>query len=426
MMTGTYVAPNLILVVDDVALNRQLLGGLLQARGYRVTEACNGVEALAEVARERPDLVLLDLMMPELDGFGVLERLQADQGPFMPVIVVSSAIDLEDRCRALRAGAHDFLSKPIVREELELRVRNVLALKDSQAETSRNLLALQTSHTLLAQQAEQLKRREASLEVVNAALAEHNARVEELVARRTAELSQANERLVAADRHKDEFLAVLGHELRTPLTSVVGFTYLLERTLAPAGGDPMAYVKGIQTGSSRLARLVEMLMDFAIAKAGRLALNCTRVALEEAANAALEPLRSRAAAKSIEVELALAPDAAVQADRVRLDQILQALLDNAVKFTPPGGRIRVEARRDQDMVLTAVVDSGIGFSEEDRPGLFRAFHQADMSNTRPAEGAGLGLAFAQALVEAHGGSIVAESPGKGLGATLRFSLPVAN
>jgi signal transduction histidine kinase len=105
-------------------------------------------------------------------------------------------------------------------------------------------------------------------------------------------------------------------------------------------------------------------------------------------------------------------------------QILAALLDNAVKFTPPGGRIRVVGRLEDGVVTTEVVDTGVGFGEDDMPAIFAPFQQADMSATRHAEGTGLGLAFAQVLVEAHGGNIAAESPGKGQGATLRFSLPV--
>jgi len=179
-MTAPPPQSDLILVVDDVPLNRRLLCGLLQSRGYRVAEACDGLEALAAIARERPSLVLLDLDMPRMDGFAVLECLEGQPGPFMPVIIVSSATAVEDRCRALRAGAHDFLSKPIVPEELDLRVRNVLALKASNAQLEHNMAALKASHALLAEQAEQLRRREQALELVNNALATHNARVEEL------------------------------------------------------------------------------------------------------------------------------------------------------------------------------------------------------------------------------------------------------
>jgi signal transduction histidine kinase len=408
----------LVLVVDDGDINRRLLRGLLQARGYRVEEATNGEEALAAIARERPALVLLDLMMPVLDGFGVLERLKDDQGPFMPVIVVSAATDLDDRCKALRAGAHDFLSKPIVREELELRVRNVLALRSSNAQLERNMLALQASHELL-------RKREQALELLNNALAEHNARVEDLVAQRTEELSEANAALRAADRHKDEFLAVIGHELRTPLTAILGYVYLLDQVLPKDAEEERIFIGGIKSGGDRLKALVEMLLDFATAKAGRLALQRQPVVLRDAAAAALEPLKALAEKKEIQVELALAEEACIQADAVRLDQIFRALFDNAVKFTPRGGKIRVEASQDDGMVTLAVVDSGVGFDEGDRPALFTPFKQADMSFNRPAEGAGLGLAFARALVEAHGGSIAAESPGKGQGATLRFSLPLA-
>jgi PAS domain S-box-containing protein len=165
-----------ILVVDDAADNRGLLVQLLQRRGYRVSQAADGQQALEAIAAERPDLVLLDLMMPVMDGFGVLEALGRDRWPMLPVIVVSAATEREARLRALTLGANEFVLKPFDTEELYLRVNNMLALKDA--------------NDVLQQQAEELTAANEELIMLNEELMHHNERVEREVAERTAEIER--------------------------------------------------------------------------------------------------------------------------------------------------------------------------------------------------------------------------------------------
>ena len=247
-------------------------------------------------------------------------------------------------------------------------------------------------------------------------------------------LAEANAALREASRHKSEFLARMSHELRTPLNAVIGFSeLLLERIAGDLTAKQEEYLRDIHTSGAHLLTLINEILDLSKIEAGRMELTFGETNLTEVVESALTTLRPLIEQKRLDVSAALDPAATtVRADKVRLKQILFNLLSNAAKFTPPDGKIRVEARRISDDLELTVVDTGPGIAPEDHPKLFREFTQLDATHQMNQSGTGLGLVLVKRLVELHGGRVWVESAvGKGSRFILRIPMgtrtsPVTN
>jgi signal transduction histidine kinase/CheY-like chemotaxis protein len=235
---------------------------------------------------------------------------------------------------------------------------------------------------------------------------------------------RARQEAEEANRLKDEFLATISHELRTPLNVITGWSDLL----AQPGIDDARRQRGVATiarNAQALARLVDDLLDVSRIVTGGMRLHVQPVDLAPILEAAADAVAPAAEAREIELEMNVDPAAGtISGDPARLQQVLWNLLANAVKFTPRGGVVRVELARVGSHAEVSVRDTGIGIEREFLPHVFEPFRQRDSSITRVHQGLGLGLAIVRRLVEAHGGTVAAESPGAGLGATFRVLLPL--
>jgi signal transduction histidine kinase/PAS domain-containing protein/ActR/RegA family two-component response regulator len=265
-------------------------------------------------------------------------------------------------------------------------------------------------------------------------LAEHAARLEARVRERTEALERAS-------RHKSDFLAHMSHELRTPLNGILGFSaMLLEGHGGPLTEKGRRYAGQVQQSGQHLLALINDVLDLSKVEAGRLELHRESVAVAGAVTTAVDLTRGLAAARGVTVTVEAAePSLRVLGDPVRLHQVVTNLLSNAIKFTPSGGRVSVRVTRagrgepgpngahgsqaDQDRIEIAVADTGIGIDSQDLERLFRPFEQLEHRVRRSHEGTGLGLALTRRLVELHGGSVRAESPGLGRGSTFTVTLP---
>jgi signal transduction histidine kinase/CheY-like chemotaxis protein len=226
-----------------------------------------------------------------------------------------------------------------------------------------------------------------------------------------------------ASRAKDEFIATLSHELRTPLNSVLGWARLLRSGRLDDAGLKQA-VEAIERGATTQAQIVDDLLDVSRIVRGQLRLDVRPVDLRPVIEAAVDTVRPAAQAREIAIEVAVPARACpVSGDAGRLQQIAWNLLANAIKFTPPGGRVQVTLEALPDAVQLAVTDDGQGIPSEFLPHLFERFRQLDSSTTRAHGGLGLGLAIVRHLVEAHGGTVAGDSPGPGKGSTFRVRLP---
>lgn len=242
-----------------------------------------------------------------------------------------------------------------------------------------------------------------------------------------AELMAAKERAEAGDKAKSEFLANMSHELRTPLNAIIGFSEILEDQLFGVLNDRQSkYVRHISNSGRHLLHIVNDILDLARIESGKTELDYSAVDLVGLFKSCVLMIKQQAKKRGLHIEVTVQDKllgASVQADEVRLKQIMFNLLSNAAKFTPEGGRIKVAASRTEGYLQVAVTDNGIGLAPENQEIIFGTFERVDSSYSRNTSGTGLGLALTKQLVELHGGRIWAESAGVGKGATFSFVIP---
>jgi PAS domain S-box-containing protein len=246
------------------------------------------------------------------------------------------------------------------------------------------------------------------------------------LAETNAELEMTNRELERANRLKSEFLASMSHELRTPLHTIIGFSELLAEELeGPLNEKQLRFVQHIHTDSLHLLELINDILDISKIEAGRLELRPEPFDFGALVTESLASVRALAQAKSLALEAAWEVPTAIEADRLRIKQVLVNLLSNAIKFTPEKGLIRVEARVQESFVVVSVSDTGIGIPAEEHEFIFDKFHQVSATTKGVREGTGLGLAITKRLVEQHGGIIRVDSEPQH-GSTFLFTLPLGS
>jgi signal transduction histidine kinase/ActR/RegA family two-component response regulator len=328
------------------------------------------VERLARVLERQPpwsNLPFIVLRRPA--GYG--------QGPTMPLARIPGALLIE---------------RPV-------RIENLLSAIRSNLDARRRQYAMRD----LLSQMQQVAEERAALQ-------------------RAAEQSRAAAE--AANRMKDEFLAVLSHELRTPLNAILGWAALLRRN-SLAQEQVQRAVESIERNSRLQAQLIDDLLDVSRVISGSLRLEMQFLELGDVVDEAIATVTPASTSKGVVLERGAWASCPVHGDSARLQQIAWNLLSNAIKFTPPGGRVRVELRRRGGSAELQVIDSGEGIAPDILPRVFERFWQADSSSTRSRGGLGLGLAIVKHLVQLHGGAVEAASPGRGRGATFTVQLPLA-
>jgi signal transduction histidine kinase len=385
-----------VLVVDDTPANLVALGAVLQPLAVRVVEAHSGAEAIAHASEESFAVALVDVQMPEMDGFEVARRLrETATGVELPIIFLT-AIHRDEAYarRGYASGAADYITKPFDPEMLRARVKAFVDLFQ------------QRERLRLAQVGERTRERDDALEKLAGLLASERA------ARREAEI---------ANRAKDEFLATISHELRTPLSAILGWAVIARKnTTSP---EVERALTTIERNARAQMRIIEDVLDVGRVVSGKLQLEISATEVADAIDGAVQAVRPAADAKQVALAVEIAPDVGViDADAGRLQQIAWNLLSNAIKFTPKGGHVGVSARRTRSSVVIQVSDDGQGVRAEFLPHLFEPFRQADGSTTRRHGGLGLGLAIVKQLVDAHGGTITAHSEGEGRGASFTVEL----
>ena len=381
--------PHVLIVDDDLALLRALPEALrLRMNGLTVDTCDSAPAALDRIASIDYDAIVTDIKMPGMDGLALLKEIRALR-PQTPALLITGHGEHDLTVQALRGGAYDFIQKPIERDYM------VAALSR-------------------AFQVRQLRRR---LEEQQSALERHAVELERTVEARTHELREAN-------RIKDEFLAVMSHELRTPLNSILGWAHLVRSGALDEPTSTRA-LQTIERNTRALGKMIEDLLDVSRIMSGKLLLDVRPIELGPVIEAALEAVRPATDAKGIRLEPRLDPAVgAVSGDPNRLQQVVWNLLSNAIKFTPRNGCVEVRLARAGSTASITVADSGEGIREEFLPFVFDRFRQADSTFSRQHGGLGLGLAIVRHLVEMHGGSVSADSKGKGKGSTFTVSFPL--
>ena len=403
MLTESIVAnsdkPKILVVNDDPAsllALTSLLDGRADEGNYTVLSARSGQEALRQVLLHDFAVILLDVNMPGMDGFETAEAIhQRPRSADIPIIFVTAFLaDEIDRLKAYQRGAADFLFTPVIPQILHAKVSVFVTLAMKNEELKR--------------QAEKLSQHASELTATNRRL------VREMEERRAAERKS---------HAKDEFLAMLGHELRNPLSAITSASSLIG--LAGAAPDTVARARAIiQRQSQHLSRIVDDLLDLSRAMSGKILLARQATDLSRLVASCLETFRATGRTDGYRIAVDLAPGW-VDGDPTRLEQIVSNLLDNALKYTPNGGAIDIALARAGGDVVLSVRDSGVGIPPELLPQVFDVFVQGAISIDRSQGGLGIGLSLVRRLVELHGGSVAADSPGAGRGSSFTIRLPGA-
>ena len=362
--------PGRVLVVDDQDTNRLLLRDLLEAQGHEVIEAVDGSEALQQVATTAPDVVLLDIGMPGMDGFEVCRHIKAEPTTAsIPVLLVTALSQRDQRLLGIGAGANDYITKPIDQSDLALRVRNAVRM-----------------HQLFV------------------------------------EVQQQYRRLERLELLRDSLVHMIVHDLRSPLSGIRAYLDLLK--LDGAGRLDREMTQSIDEARKVAVEMTEMvtdLLDVSRLEAGKMPLELAFSDLGVIATDAVTGIGAAARRVSLQLEQ---PSERLRAmvDPSVIRRVVANLVGNAIRFTPASGRIRVSVQGAETGVRVAVQDTGPGIPHEFHETIFEKFGQVEAARHGTKPSSGLGLTFCKFAVEAHGGSIGVDSV-VGQGSTFWFIVP---
>jgi signal transduction histidine kinase len=419
-----------ILLVDDQPSRLLTYESILSGLGQNLVSARSGLEALEKLMRQEFAVVLLDVSMPDMDGFEAA-RLIHEHPRFekTPIIFVTGVHVSElDRLTGYKVGAVDYVSIPVVPEILRSKVAVLveLYLKRRELKQLNSTLALanerlaQANTTLLAEKTRELETLNRILQRANTELEQANRTLQSEIAERT----RVERALKEADRQKDEFLAMLAHELRNPLAPILNAIGLMRKK--PLHDPQLKWSRDlIERQLGHLTRLVDDLLDVSRITRGKinLARECVDVAgvVARAVETVHPLIVERDHRLTVEV-----PEQAIHVygDPLRLTQAVGNVLSNAAKYTEPGGQIAVVARLNGGNVEIRVIDTGIGIPSALLPAIFDMFTQLNHRSGRPQSGLGIGLALVRKLLQMHGGTVTAHSEGEGLGSEFLITLPV--
>jgi two-component system, sensor histidine kinase and response regulator len=373
-----------ILIVDDTAENINVLIRVFERTDYQISFAPNGKKALELISMEMPDLILLDIMMPEMDGFEVCKTIKANpETREIPIIFITAKDETEDIIKGFSMGAVDYIVKPFRAEEVCTRVQTQIKNQAFQRE-----------------------------------LILKNIRLMEM----DKEVRDKNQRLESLNELKDKFIGIAAHDLRNPLSSIKGFSEMLQEDDLSAE-DRKEFVDMIYSISENMFALLNDLLDINLIESGKLNLVLQNSNLGELTKKQISINRTIANKKNIKIKFIDLGCVDSEFDYDRISQVLNNFLNNAIKFSPRETTLRVKLSHLNDFNKVEVIDEGPGILQEEQKKLFGEFQKLSPRPTAGETSTGLGLAIAKKIIIAHKGFIGVKSE-TGHGSNFFFTLPI--
>lgn len=381
-----------ILAVDDTPENLGVLFDYLDQVGFTVLLVQNGKNALKQAEENQPDIILLDIMMPDIDGFEVCRRLKANEATRdIPVLFMTALANTIDKVQGFDVGGIDYITKPFQHEEVVARVQAHLMIRKLQRE-------LQEKNTILEQYVE-------------------------LLAEKTVELDEKNAQLQEANASKDRFFSIISHDLRSPFVGLLGLTQLITEEFDAYTKEQLRTIMTrLRKSSESLYALLENLLTWSRIQRGLIDYQPQEIDLCEMIRRNFSLLATNAEQKRITMTHTIPNTAVGYGDVKMVDTVLRNLLSNALKFTRSEGNILVSAEEREETIEVAVADNGIGMNAENLSKLFRIDTKYTRLGTAEERGTGLGLILCKEFVERNGGVLRVESE-VDKGSTFRFTLP---
>ena len=341
-----------ILIVDDVEENVDILNQYFSAKGFQTILAYGGAQAVEKAERERPDVILLDIMMPDVDGFRVCEILKKERTHFknIPIILVTAKEDIESKIKGLSLGAEDYVTKPFDIKELEARVKSALRLKKA-----------------------------------------------------LDELKDLNEL-------KNQFLGMASHDIKSPISRIGKIVDILLKNKASLKSEQLEQLKKIQEEAQGVFNLISDLLNVVKIETGKMGLELEKIALDKLVEEVFRMNQISADIKKVEIAVQMDKDVPkILADPARLLEVLENLLTNAIKFTPSGKKITFHLKKAKGGIEFSIQDEGVGIPKNELPRLFDRFSRLSPQPTSGEKGTGLGLSICKQIVDLHKGKIDVQS-----------------
>lgn len=353
-----------ILIVDDVPKNVQVLGNLLSEYAFDLAVALSGKQALETIERLKPDLILLDIMMPEMDGFEVCRRLKSmDHTKEIPVIFLTAKTDSEDIVKGFEMGAVDYITKPFMKSELLARVKTHLTLK------------------------------------------------------------KTKEQLFEEIKAKNKFFSIISHELRNSFSLILGFVRIMQEFRESLSEEEITeLINDLGSSSKSTYELLENLLYWARIQTTGIRIKTEKIIVADIAAQTIKTLKDLAHKKEIQIISTVDPGKAIYADSNMIQTVVRNLVSNAIKFTPKGGSIVIAAEEFEDCVQVSVTDTGVGIDPSKLDKLFRIDTKVTTLGTASEKGSGLGLVLCKEFVDLNGG-VIGISSVVGRGTAIWFKLP---
>jgi len=388
------IYPATLLVVDDNPLNLQLISTLLRSKGYKPVIANSGHNALKYLEQKTPDMILLDIMMPEIDGFEVCEKIKSQSRyADLPVIFLTAKNEVTDIVKGFSLGAVDFISKPFKSEEVLVRIHNHLALKQAKLKVEEQNKTLKSLNQTIALSNKQLEKQANDLKELNA--------------------------------QKNRFFSILAHDLRNPFSGFVGMTSLLRdgwKTMKEE--DLEDFIFTLDQTAEKVNKLLENLLKWSQVQLDSLIFEKSVFLLEDLITEAFDLKKEHADKKQLTLINGIKNNDYLEADEQMTMMVIRNLLSNAIKFTPKGGIIKIDTMKlGNNMLQVAVRDNGIGMSNVTMKKLFNISEKVSRPGTDGEESTGLGLILCKALIVKQGGKLWAESE-EVSGSVFYFTLPM--